>query len=236
MVDVPDTTDGSDTVVEAPLEMVTQPTVEDVDRVFIRKTVEYIQTLPGADKNNIKIQTNTSFPSRYVLMISNLPNMSLLEFKCIKTLAPQLREILLSLKDNWIKIDVWKQGAVARKTKRKLADTTNRDWNLKTITAQDQRMLKQVLNGFANLPTFPCQFHADVTNEPPDHYSIDVITNDIVHLEELEHFKSNFRSFVKEITFVFSSNMLKLKIERASASSESGIGKRKMVVYKRSVL
>jgi len=222
----------SDDVSETPLEIVNQPTVEELDRIFIRKTVEYIQTLPGAVRDRIKVQTNTQYPSRYILMISNIPDLKLDDFKTIKTLAPQLRQISMSLKENWIKIDVWKQGANVRKTKRKNVEHVARKWNLKAISKQDTKMLSEILDAFANLPTFPCQFHAEVANDPPNNYSITIVSNDVVHLDQVDDFKSEFRAFVKQISFEFSSNTIRLNLERASAPS-SNDEKRKLVVYKR---
>lgn len=232
MADLSNNSRESNNVSEVPLEMVNQPTVEEVDRIFIRKTVEYIQTLPGAIRDKIKIQTNTQYPSRYILMVSNIPDINLCDFKTIKTLAPQLRQISLSLKENWIKIDAWKQGANVRKIKRKNADHVARQWNLKAISKQDTKMLSEILDAFANLPTFPCQFHAEVANNPPNHYSITIVSNDVVHLDQVDDFKSEFRAFVKQISFEFSSNTIRLTLERASAPSSYN-EKRKLVVYKR---
>lgn len=239
MAEIPHTSNNSDDGSESPLEMVSQPTVEEVDRNFIRKTIEYVQTLPGANKDRIKVQTNTTFPSRYVLMLCNLPAISIADFDSIKTLAPHLRDISISLKDDWLKIDVWKQGARPtdsnQRKKRKYEDgISTREWNLATIGSQDQKMLTRILDDISNLPTFPCQFHVDVKNEPPDHYFIDIISNDIIQLSQLEEFKNTFRAFVKNIVFNFSSNSLRLEIERASASVDN-VSKRRLVTYKRNI-
>lgn len=232
MAHVPDDSSDSNDVTEIPLELVSQPTVEEVDRVFIRKTVEYLQTLPGANSEQLKVQTNTTFPSRYVLMVSNLPSMKLVDFESIKTLAPRLRQISMSLKDNWMKIDMWKQGAQTRKPKRKFQSDTDREWNLDSIGANDQKMLKKILDGFSNLPSFPCQFHVNVKNQPPDYYLIDIVSNDIVLLDDVDGFKHTFRAFVKGIVFNFAANTVQMTIERPSASTTSE--KRRVVVYKRS--
>ena len=105
MVDISSDSDDIDSITETGVKILNEPTVEEVDRTFMRKTIEFIQTLPGSNKDTMKVQTNTSFPSRYVLMISNLPEMKLSDFESIKTLAPRLRSIKISLKQNWIKID-----------------------------------------------------------------------------------------------------------------------------------
>ena len=232
MANLSNNSSSSDHVSETTLKIVNQPTVEEVDQTFIRKTVEYIQTLPGAIREKIKVHTNTQYPSRYILMISNIPDMNLCDFKTIKTLAPQLRQISMSLKENWIKIDVWKQGANIRKTKRKNVEDVTRQWNLKAISKQDTKMLAEILDALANLPTFPCQFHTEVANNPPNHYSITIISNDIVHLDQIDDFKSEYRAFVKQISFEFSTNIIRINIERASAST-SICEKRKLTVYKR---
>lgn len=233
MVDISSDSDDIDSITETGVKILNEPTVEEVDRTFMRKTIEFIQTLPGSNKDTMKVQTNTSFPSRYVLMISNLPEMKLSDFESIKTLAPRLRSIKISLKQNWIKIDMWKHGATIRKIKRKLSMSTKRSWNLKTIGKQDHGMLKRILNGFSNLPSLPCQFHLDVVNEPPNYYHLHVTSNDIIDLKEMQDFKHEFRAFVKHIKFNFPSGLVKLTVERASASTTAAVGKRRHLVYKR---
>lgn len=211
--------------------LVNEPTVEEKDQVFIRKTIEFIQTLPGADKKAIEVQTNTSFPSRYVLKITNLPIMNLSDFESIKTLAPKLRSIQLCMKENWIKVDMWKANANVRKNKRKFRPSTNRKWNLKNIGKQDQSMLKQVLDGFSNLPSCPCQFQVDVSDDPPNFFHLDIVTTDIVREEEISKFQNSYRAFVKKITFHFPSGSLRIKVEKASANAKE---KRRRLVFKRS--
>ena len=234
MADIPNNSNDIDSISKNSLTILNEPTVEEVDRVFIRKTIEFINTLPGADKDSILVQTNTSFPSRYVLKICNLPNMTLNDFESIKTLAPRLRCITMSLKENWLKIDMWKNGATSRKIKRKLSLNTKRTWNLKSIGSQDHGMLKRLLDGFSNLPSLPCQFHVDVVNDPPNYYYLDIVSNDIVNEKEVGEFKHTFRAFVKKVVFNFPVGSIKVTVEKASASTEAAVGKRRHVVFKRS--
>ena len=224
--------DYSDASVAGGVTILNEPTVEEIDRTFIRKAIEFIRTLPGANKDEISVQTNTSFPSRYVLKISNLPSMHLKDFDSLKTLAPRLRLIQVSLKENWIKIDMWKSGASARKTKRKFRPSTNRKWNLKSIGKQDHEMLKRVLNGFSNLPSCPCQFQVDVTDEPPTYYHLDIVSSDVINQKEVYDFQREFRAFVKNITFHFPSSSLRVTVEKASATAPAE--KRRRLVFKRS--
>lgn len=233
MVDISTGSLDSDSDTEISVKLLNEPTVEEIDRTFIRKTIEFIQTLPGCNKENMIVQTNTSFPSRYVLMISNLPEMKLSDFASIKTLAPRLRSIKISLKNNWVKIDMWKHGATIRKPKRKLNSNTTRLWNLKTIGKQDHHMLKRILNGFSNLPSLPCQFHLDVVNEPPNYYHLNITSNDIINVDEIVDFKHEFRAFVKKLYFNFPKTLVKITIERASAATDAAVGKRRHLVYKR---
>ena len=219
---------------EFPLEMVTQPTVEQDDRNFITKVVDFIQTLPGCDKEKLIVQTNTSFPSRYVLMLKRLPTMKDEDFQTITTLAPRLRSIVVSMKQGFIKIDMWKHGAKQRKRKRKIHSSIKRKWNLKTIPQNDKPMLERILHGLSNLPSIPCQFHVSIKSEPPDYYMVDIISNDIINLEELKEFKVTFRAFVKTIEFNFPQNSIRLKIERTTADTTAAVGNRRLVtVYKR---
>jgi hypothetical protein len=222
---------GSDSPVS--LELANQPTVEQEDRNFIAKVIEHIRTLPG-DTEKLKVQTNTKFPSRYVLMLTNLPAMKYEDFITIQTLAPRLRNISVSLKDKYIKIDMWKNGAAQKKTKRKFHAATTRKWNLKTIPKTDKNMLERILDGLTSMPSLPCQFHVDVESKPPNYYYLNVITNDIMAMKELIDFKHTHRAFVKEIDFLFPSNTIRFEIEKASALTEAAVGQRRqVVVYKK---
>ena len=234
MAQISSNNDSPDDGAEFPLEMVTQPTVEQEDRNFIAKVVEFIQTLPACDKERLVVQTNTSFPSRYVLVLKKLPTLKDDDFQTIVTLAPRLRNMEVSMKQGYIKIDMWKYGAKQRKRKRKIIAPIKRKWNLKTIPETDTPMLKRILSGLANLPSMPCQFHVNVKPEPPDYYFIDVISNDIINLEELKDFKVKFRAFVKTIEFNFPQNSIRLTVERATADTTAAVGNRRLVtVYKR---
>ena len=216
------------------LEMVTQPTVEQEDRNFIQKVINHVQSMPGATREDLQVQTNTGFPSRYVLMLKNLPAISFKDFETIKTLAPRLRKLMISLKGNWLKVDMWKNGAKQKKMKRKHASATKRIWNLKSINVNDKPMLERILNGMSNLPSLPCQFHVTVRAQPPNYYYIDITSNDQLNIEEMALFKHEFRAFVKEITFNFPQNNMRLKIEKASADTAAAVGTRRIVtVYKR---
>ena len=103
MAEIPYNTGVIESNTSVSLEISNQPTVEQEDINFIKKVVEHINTLPGTT-DSLKIQTNTGFPSRYVLMISNLPKISLEDLLTIETLAPRLRSMSLSLKNNYIKM------------------------------------------------------------------------------------------------------------------------------------
>jgi hypothetical protein len=234
MAQISSDNDSPDDGAEFPLEMVTQPTVEQEDRNFISKVVDFIQTLPGCDKERLIVQTNTSFPSRYVLLLKKLPSLKDEDFQTIMTLAPRLRSMVVSMKQGFIKIDMWKHGAKQRKTKRKLSSTVKRKWNLKTIPQNDTPMLERILSGLSNLPSIPCQFHVSIKSEPPDYYIVDIISNDIINLEELKEFKVKFRAFVKTIEFNFPQNSIRLQIERTTADTTAAVGNRRLVtVYKR---
>lgn len=190
--------------------------------------------MPGATGGELQVQTNTNFPSRYVLMLKNLPPIMFKDFETIKTLAPRLRKLMVSLKGNWLKVDMWKNGAKTKKLKRKMASVTKRAWNLKSINATDKPMLERILNGLSNLPSIPCQFHVSVKPQPPNYYLIDITSNDQLNIEEVASFKHDYRAFVKEITFNFPQNNMRLKIEKASADTAAAVGHRRIVtVYKR---
>lgn len=215
------------------VELSNQPTVEQEDRNFIQKVIEHIRTLPG-DGDSIKVQTNTKFPSRYVLKISNVPTMKYEDFITIQTLAPRLRGMFVSMKDNYIKIDMWKHGANKKKPKRKYHAPSTREWNFKTIPKTDTAMLQRILDSLTSLPSLPCQFHVDIESKPPNYYYLDIVSNDLLNMAELKEFKHTHRAFVKEVEFNFPSNTIRLEIEKASALTEAAVsGRRQVVVYKK---
>ena len=133
MAEISIDTSGSSSDPETPLVMETQPTVEQEDRNFISKVVSFVQTLPNVDVERLTVQTNTTPPSRYVLLLKNLPQMDEKDFQTIVTLAPRLRGLWVSLKNNQVKIDIWKNGAKQRKIKRKHSQHSTRTWNLKGV-------------------------------------------------------------------------------------------------------
>lgn len=216
------------------VEFSSAPTVEQADINFIKKVIEHIQTLPGAETEKLKIQTNTGFPSRYVLMISNLPIVNFNDIITIETLAPQMRSMKASLNKNYLKIDMWKKNASIRKQKRKYTEPVKREWNFKSINKEDISMLTRILDNLSNISSLPCQFHTVITPKPPNYYEINITTNDTVDLKEIIEFKNKHRAFVKEIKFDFPKSIISLKIEKASANTDFNAGKRRILtVYKK---
>lgn len=216
------------------VEFSSAPTVEQADINFIKKVIEHIQTLPGVETDKLKIQTNTGFPSRYVLMISNLPVVNFNDILTIETLAPQMRSMKASLHKNYLKIDMWKKNASIRKQKRKHTEPVKREWNFKSINKEDIPMLTRLLDNLSNIPSLPCQFHTVITPNPPNYYEINITTNDTVDLKEIIEFKNKHRAFVKDITFDFPKTIICLKIEKASANTDFNTGKRRILtVYKK---
>ncbi len=236
MAEISVDTSGSSSDPETPLVMETQPTVEQEDRNFISKVVQFVQTLPNVDVERLKVQTNTTPPSRYVLLLKNLPQMDEKDFQTIVTLAPRLRGLWVSLKNNQIKIDIWKNGAKQRKIKRKHVQNSSRKWNLKGVNKKDTAMVERLLDGLANLPSMPCQFHVTIKSEPPNYYWIDVVSNDTISLEDVKDYKHDHRAFIKSISFNFPHSVIRLKVERATADTEAAVGRRTVVVYKKQIL
>ena len=233
MAEISIDTSGSGSDTETPLVMETQPTVEQEDRNFIAKVVNFIQTLPNVDTERLTVQTNTTPPSRYVLMLKNLPQMDEKDFQTIVTLAPRLRGLWVSLKNNMVNIDMWKNGAKQRKVKRKFSQGGTRTWNLKSVNKTDVTMVERLLDGLSNLPSMPCQFHVSIKSEPPNYYWIDVISNDTISLEDVKNYKHDHRAFIKSISFNFPHSVIRLKVERATAKTDAAVGRRTVVVYKK---
>ena len=96
----------SDRVVRVKKPVALQPE----ESAFIEKTLHYISSIHGAVANKLILSTNTKFPTRYIIMIRGLPNMSMEDFDHIRLMNENIRSIQVNMTNETIQIDVWRLG------------------------------------------------------------------------------------------------------------------------------
>jgi hypothetical protein len=209
-----------------PLIMKKKPELESSDQTFVDKLIQYITTIEGAS-NDIKIATNQSFKNKYVVQLSNLPKMKLNDFTNIEMLSMRFKNIYIYMAENRLEIEIWKTEESKKTKKRKLTHGCIYEWNLENVSAEDKKMVKNILNSFADMETIECQFHADLQSEPPNYYIVRIMPMDKISYFQLKDIRFSYRTFIDNIIFDFPKNIIELKIQRVSSSSRY---RRKLVI------
>ncbi len=179
-----------------------KPELESSDQTFIDKLIQYITTMEGAS-NDIKIATNQSFKNKYVVQLTNLPKMKLNDFQNIEMLSPRLKNILVYMVDNKIEIEVWKGDENDKTKKRRRTFNAIYEWKLENVSNEDRKMVKNILDSFADMETIECQFHADLQSEPPNYYVVRIMPMDKISYMQLKDIRYSYRAFIETIVFDF---------------------------------
>ncbi len=206
-----------------------KPELESSDQTFIDKLIQYITTMEGAS-NDIKIATNQSFKNKYVVQLTNLPKMKLNDFQNIEMLSPRLKNILVYMVDNKIEIEVWKGDENDKTKKRRRTFNAIYEWKLENVSNEDRKMVKNILDSFADMETIECQFHADLQSEPPNYYVVRIMPMDKISYMQLKDIRYSYRAFIETIVFDFPKNIIALKIQRVGSSLRY---RKKKVIYKK---
>ena len=190
------------------------------EQTFLNRLVEFISTIKGINKEKLKIQSNNRFPSKNIYIIKNLPTISMEDLGHIEMLHTNLKSINIFVQQKTIKIEIWKETNRKRKhdDDNDLEIQTTGSWNLKEVSKEDKKIIENVLNGFSNMSTIECQFHADIISEPPNYYYIHIIPRDNINYKETKQLIYKFRSFIKTLTFNFEQNTIIIKIRRLRAT------------------
>ena len=85
------------------------------EMAFVEKTSNYISSINGCISTELSLRTNTKYPSRYIVLISGLPKITLHDFIQISTTNGNIREIVVNMAEGTVKIDVWRQGKKIKK-------------------------------------------------------------------------------------------------------------------------
>ena len=205
-----------------------KPELESSDQTFVDKLIRYITTMEGAS-NDINIRTNQSFKNKYVVQLSNLPKMKLQDFQNIEMLSMRIKNIFLYMSDHKMEIEVWKNKKDIKTKKRGRVASIIYEWNLDNVSEEDRKMVKNILNSFADMDTIECQFHADLKSEPPNYYVVHIMPMDKISYKQLKDIRFSYRTFIENIVFDFPKNIIELKIQRVGSKLQY----RKKVIVKK---
>ena len=128
-----------------------------------------------------------------------------------------------------MEIEVWKNKKDIKTKKRGRVASIIYEWNLDNVSEEDRKMVKNILNSFADMDTIECQFHADLKSEPPNYYVVHIMPMDKISYKQLKDIRFSYRTFIENIVFDFPKNIIELKIQRVGSKLQY----RKKVVIKK---
>ena len=111
-----------------------------------------------------------------------------------------------------MEIEVWKNKKDIKTKKRGRVASIIYEWNLDNVSEEDRKMVKNILNSFADMDTIECQFHADLKSEPPNYYVVHIMPMDKISYKQLKDIRFSYRTFIENIVFDFPKNIIELKI------------------------
>jgi len=205
----------SDRVVRVKKPVALQPE----ESAFIEKTLHYISSIHGAVANKLVLSTNTKFPTRYIILIRGLPNMSMEDFDHIRLMNENIRSIQINMTDETIQIDVWRLGQTeSKKKKRKRAkECIVSAYDLSSVDKRDRRCLGRLLMQLNTLEEIECQFDMQVDTSQPEFYRLDLSILDQIKISSLKIVLHDCRSFCRTFEFDFPHKIIRAKCLRLSA-------------------
>lgn len=194
--------------------------MEPEDSAFIQNVVKYVATLDRNNEKNMKFQSNTRLPRRFLFSITNIPTISLNELYKIECMNSNIRMIQVDVLSGSIRVDVWKRKCSER-GKRKRADSPPpveayalADWNLEGLRTEDRKACKSILDSIMEMPEVLCQFKTDIEEDPPHHYILKLYLKDTVRYSKFKSLKLDFRAFIDSIEFNFHEKSVLIVIKR----------------------
>ena len=178
------------------------------DSGFIQRVVAYVATLDKNNEKNMKIQSNTRLPTRFLFTIMNIPVISIDELYKIECMNTGIRHIRIDILNGNIKVDVWKKKC-PEKGKRKRTESPPcveqgfAKWNLEGLREEDRKACKSILDSVMDMPDIICQFQTDIEEDPPDHYILKLFIKDTIDYGKFKALKLDFRAFIDSIEFNF---------------------------------
>jgi len=192
--------------------------LQESEKAFIEKTLHYISEIRGAVKTDLVLSTNTRYPTRYIVMIRGLPLMTLQDFQNIRDLNDHIRSITVCMTEEFIKIDVWRQGKIVkRKRKREHSKEINVMYDLSSTDKRDRKCLTKLLLRFNKMEDIECQFDMRIDTSTPEYYVLELHVMDSIRLTPLESVLYECRSFCNGFEFDFPHMRLRARCLRLAA-------------------
>jgi len=189
------------------------------ESAFIEKTLHYISSIHGAVANKLILSTNTKFPTRYILLIRGLPNMSMEDFEQIRLMNENIRSIQVNMTDETIQIDVWRmgQGEPKKKKRKRTNECIISAYDLSSVDNRDRKCLSRLLMQLNALEEIECQFDIQVDTSQPEFYRLDLSIFDQIKIGSLRLVLHECRSFCRTFEFDFPHKIIRAKCLRLAA-------------------
>jgi hypothetical protein len=190
------------------------------EQAFVEKTLQYVSSIEGCVETDLNLRTNTKYPSRYIILISGLPKITLHDFIQISTTNGNIREITVNVAEGTVKIDVWRQNKNknTKKKKRKRESTlVKTELNLTNVDKRDHKCLQTLIQSFAKLKNVQTQFVTRVDTSDPEIYSISMHIMDSLSIRDIVDIQHKSRTYCREIIFYFPQKRIEAKCLHLSA-------------------
>lgn len=190
------------------------------ETAFVEKTLQYISSIEGCIANDLRLRTNTKYPSRYIILISGLPKITLHDFIQISTTNNNIREITVNLSVGTVTIDVWRQNKKKnnkKKKRKRSSETVKTEVDLSTVDKRDQKCLETLVKSFAKLKNVETQFVTLVDSSDPEMYSISMHIFDSLSIRDVVDIQHRSRTYCREIIFNFPQKQIEAKCLHLSA-------------------
>jgi hypothetical protein len=184
------------------------------EQAFVEKTLQYISSINGCVENDLNLRTNTKYPSRFIILISGLPKITLHEFIQIATTNSNIREITVNVAEGTVKIDVWRQNknkSTKKKKRKRETSLVKSELDLSNVDKTDHKCLQTLVESFSKLKNVQTQFVTRVDTSDPEIYSIEMHIFDSLSIRDIVNIQHQSRTYCREIIFHFPQKRIEAK-------------------------
>jgi hypothetical protein len=184
------------------------------EQAFVEKTLQYISSINGCVETDLNLRTNTKYPSRFIIMISGLPKITLHDFIQISTTNGNIREITVNVAEGTVKIDVWRQNknkSTKKKKRKRETSLVKTDVDLSNVDKTDHKCLQTLVESFSKLKKIQTQFVTRVDTSDPEIYSIEMHIFDSLSIRDIVNIQHQSRTYCREIIFNFPQKQIEAK-------------------------
>jgi len=187
------------------------PSLSSADKTFIDKCVRHFASVEGAIRDQIRIRTTTRHAGRTICNVYGLPMVSKEDVDQLDVLSDRVQNVSINLPEQLIRVELEKQDGNARKKRRRGRGTVEHtEWKLDTVSPEDQRHVKRILDAVEDFDELECQLTVDI--EPNDGYQINITPCEPIKLNSLQKLARNYRSLITSIQLDFPGKRLILLI------------------------